>query len=314
MISREAFKLAGDPTKFPEQIKDGLRPWQPKKLYHLAAFGFPGEPPVSGRVLRVNCRLYDPLLGKTYTEIGTEARSMHKCQGMAQLLSLPAPPTAMAASYQLVETTIPGAAAEGRDVAVRRRRQQHHEPGAVCRPFDRLRASPRAEGSHRRPHRDRVAVQAAQKTFDAATDEATLKPLQAGLYAVRVLRRELRTMSIDDAGKYEIDFRLRQKEGEFQQAIVLAHGIKIEALADDGVVVPGQPVKVNVIVANRATGDVAIKHVGFDGFSTATRHCTMTAFSGGGFNFPGAGRGRGRRRRRRCRACARIRWRTASRR
>ena len=34
---------------------------------------------------------YDPLLGKTYDEIGTEARSMHKCQGMGQLLSLPAP-------------------------------------------------------------------------------------------------------------------------------------------------------------------------------------------------------------------------------
>ena len=27
-------------------------------------------------------------------------------------------------------------------------------------------------------------------------------------------------MPIDEAGKYEIDFRLRQKEGEFQQAIV----------------------------------------------------------------------------------------------
>ena len=42
--------------------------------------------------------------------------------------------------------------------------------------------------------------------------------------------------------------------------------MKIEALADDGVVVPGQPVKVNVIVANRGAGDVAIKKVKFDGF------------------------------------------------
>ena len=97
-----------------------------------------------------------------------------------------------------------------------------------------------------------------------------MKPLQDGLFAVRVLRRELRSMAIDDAGKYEIDFRLRQKEGEFQQAIVLAHGVKIEALADDGVVVPGQPVKVNVIVANRGTGEVAIKNVKFDGFDRAT--------------------------------------------
>src|SRR5712691_5732500 len=33
VLSREAFKLAGDPTKYPDQIKDGLRPWQPKKYY-----------------------------------------------------------------------------------------------------------------------------------------------------------------------------------------------------------------------------------------------------------------------------------------
>src|SRR3989441_636514 len=33
ILSREAFKLAGDPTKYPEQLRDGLRPWQPTKYY-----------------------------------------------------------------------------------------------------------------------------------------------------------------------------------------------------------------------------------------------------------------------------------------
>jgi hypothetical protein len=32
---------------------------------------------------------FDALLGRTYGEVGTEARSMHKCQGMSQLLPLP---------------------------------------------------------------------------------------------------------------------------------------------------------------------------------------------------------------------------------
>src|SRR3954467_8283955 len=108
VITRDAYKLAGDPTKFPEQLKDGLRPWQPKKLYHSAGFGFPGEPAVQGRVARINSSVYDPLLGKTYNEIGFEARSMHKCQGMGQLLALPT--AASTASYQLVETTIAGQA------------------------------------------------------------------------------------------------------------------------------------------------------------------------------------------------------------
>src|SRR5713226_3498064 len=103
VITRDAYKLAGDATKYPEQIKEGLRPWQPKKLYHSAGFGFPGEPATSGRITRINSGIYDPLLGKTYSEIGSEARSMHKCQGMGQLLlSLPTP--AEVSSYQLVET------------------------------------------------------------------------------------------------------------------------------------------------------------------------------------------------------------------
>src|SRR5437867_4343887 len=53
-ITRDAYKLAGDPAKVPDQIKDGLRPWQPKKLYHSGGFGFPGEPPTPGKVTRVN--------------------------------------------------------------------------------------------------------------------------------------------------------------------------------------------------------------------------------------------------------------------
>ena len=60
---------------------------------------------VGGRVARVNTGVYDQLLGRTYTEIGTEARSMHKCQGMAQLLALPAP--TIPSAYQLDETTMP---------------------------------------------------------------------------------------------------------------------------------------------------------------------------------------------------------------
>src|SRR5689334_15580301 len=110
IITREAFKLAGDPTKYPDQLKDGLRPWQAKKLYHSTGFGSGGEAPPTGKLTRINTAVYDRLLGRTYSEIGTEARSMHKCQGMGQLLSLP---TASAfSSYELVESRIPPAAAE----------------------------------------------------------------------------------------------------------------------------------------------------------------------------------------------------------
>ncbi len=33
ILTREAFRAAADPTRFPEQIRQGLLPWQAKKLY-----------------------------------------------------------------------------------------------------------------------------------------------------------------------------------------------------------------------------------------------------------------------------------------
>src|SRR6476660_8353666 len=43
-LAREAFTLAADATKYPEQIRDGLRPWQPRKLYFMTGFGGPPDP------------------------------------------------------------------------------------------------------------------------------------------------------------------------------------------------------------------------------------------------------------------------------
>src|SRR3954452_380561 len=81
ILAREAFRIAGDPTKYPEQIREGLRPWQPKKMYYMTGFGGPADPNAEkpAHALPVNLSGYDPLLGKTYAEVGTEARSMHKC-------------------------------------------------------------------------------------------------------------------------------------------------------------------------------------------------------------------------------------------
>ena len=81
-------------------------------------------------------------------------------------------------------------------------------------------------------------VQAAQRKFDTDTDPSVVPPLVAGLRAARVVRSQLRAMGLDESARFEIDVRLRQKEREIQQAILAASGIRVEALADDGVVVP----------------------------------------------------------------------------
>ena len=70
-------------------------------------------------------------------------------------------------------------------------------------------------------------------------------PLLTGLRAVRALRAQLRTWrSFRRRAASRSTIGSRQKEREFQQAILLANSVRIEALADDGVVVPGQPVRV----------------------------------------------------------------------
>ena len=106
-IGAEAFRAAGDPAKYPDQIKEGLRPWQPKKVYQAAYYGmFQGDqPPPAGHLVTVDGNTYDELLGKTYAEIGSEARAMHKCQGFGQLLALPGP---WVVKYRLVDTVMPG--------------------------------------------------------------------------------------------------------------------------------------------------------------------------------------------------------------
>ncbi len=257
-LAREAWKLAGDPTKYPDQIKAGLRPWQPKKFYFMGRFGFPGEPPLpaDARLTPVDLSLFDPLLGKTCLEIGTEARSMHKCQGMAQLLALPGPVTT---SYQLVESTLPYPGPEktlfdGIDTSI---------PG-IAQVVDGKPPKVLNQGLSVIAN----AVQQAQKGFDTGSDQATLAPLLAGLYAVRVLRAEVKRLEVSDEARFDMDFRLRQKEREFQAAALIANGIQVDVLADDGVVVPGQPVKVSVIVANHGE-PVTVKQVTFEGFGSA---------------------------------------------
>ena len=283
VLSHDAYKLAGDSSKYPDQIKSGLRPWQPKKFYYSAAAIDPAGNAAPARLTRISSSVYDPLLGKTYSDIGTEARSMHKCQGMAQLLALPGPSTR---NYQLTESTIAGqlqrderSLTDGIDTSIASLAQF-----AGARPPKALTDGLASISS---------AVQTAQKKFDTETDDATVAPLVAGLRAVRTLRGQLRAMAIEEAAKYEVEFRLRQKESEFQLALIAASGIRVEALSNDGVVVPGQDVTVSLTVANHGSAEVTVRQVRFGGFASDAA-CTLTQVTGQGGGRGGRGGGRGR--------------------
>jgi LmbE family N-acetylglucosaminyl deacetylase len=74
VLALEAFKLAGDPKSFPEQL-DTLTVWQPTRIVSNSGGG--GK----GGGLKLDIGGDDPVLGKPFSEIAGRSRAMHKSQG-----------------------------------------------------------------------------------------------------------------------------------------------------------------------------------------------------------------------------------------
>src|SRR5204863_2943043 len=96
-------------------------------------------------------------------------------------------------------------------------------------------------------------------------------------------RRQLADAGLSDDVRLNIDARLKTKEEEFQQAVLLAHGVRVDALADDGVVVPTESVRVSVVLGDRSPFPVAVRSVSFDGFDGTAACPTQTISQGGAF-------------------------------
>ncbi|PKL88856.1 MAG: hypothetical protein CVV23_08235 [Ignavibacteriae bacterium HGW-Ignavibacteriae-2] len=76
-LAVEAFTAAADSTKFKDQLQFVL-PWQAKKLFWN---NWRPSPEETKGLLAFDIGEFNPMLGKSYTEIAAESRSMHKSQG-----------------------------------------------------------------------------------------------------------------------------------------------------------------------------------------------------------------------------------------
>jgi LmbE family N-acetylglucosaminyl deacetylase len=97
IIANEAFAAAADPNKFPEQFKYGVSTWQAKRIL-WNTFNFGAVNTTSENQLKLEVGGYNPILGKSYGEIGAEARTMHKSQGEGR-------PRRRGASFEYFELT-----------------------------------------------------------------------------------------------------------------------------------------------------------------------------------------------------------------
>lgn len=80
LLANEAFKLAGDPNAFPEQLKMGVSVWQAKRIF-WNTFNFGGNNTTSDNQLKIDVGVYNPVTGESYGEVASESRSQHKSQG-----------------------------------------------------------------------------------------------------------------------------------------------------------------------------------------------------------------------------------------
>jgi LmbE family N-acetylglucosaminyl deacetylase len=81
VLALEAFKLAGDPKAFPEQL-GALTPWQPRRiLWNVGRFGRDANAPTEPDLLQIDVSGSDLLTGESFAAIAGRSRSMHKTQG-----------------------------------------------------------------------------------------------------------------------------------------------------------------------------------------------------------------------------------------
>ncbi|WP_035845412.1 PIG-L family deacetylase [Crocinitomix catalasitica] len=89
MLAIEAFEKAADKNYLPEQVRK-FGTWQTGSLYWNASSWWNKELKTTAvnnpEYIIQDIGGYNTLLGKSYTEIGTIARSQHKCQGFGAIL------------------------------------------------------------------------------------------------------------------------------------------------------------------------------------------------------------------------------------
>ena len=273
LLAEKAFHAAADPARFPHQLQQGLRPWKAAKLYERFRWQS-GRPDTSAerppQVVEVSTGAYDSILGRTFAQLGTESRSMHKCQGMAQLLAAPGQRSSLWNPVAFQEIQMKEGEAdlfEGIDTTLM----------ALARftetDLDRI---PFLVPSI---HRIQLAIRQAGETFDPRDPGLTTPFVAEGLGSVRLLRQQFYAAGLAEEDEYEIFFLLKKKEEDFVHALNLANQLVLEATVDDGRVTPGQELELTLVLSNGGSHPVVV-----ESWSAATKGDWQIKYPGNDFS------------------------------
>lgn len=249
-ITREAFYVAADPDRFPEHLRDGLRPWQARKLYinnTRASFD-------SIDSLVVDVGTYSPVLDRSYRELGLAGRSMHRSQDMGTLQ--PKGP----ATTKIKLVAKPGMADADGDA---------HLFDGLDTTFMRFHAlagpvAGKIPGFAGRLERLDALAREAVDAYRPLDPPAVLDPVLEGLRMIRALRNDLELGGLPAVVLADMLFLLDQKEEDFANAAVLALGMAFEVLTSDDRVVPGNLLGVHLVLLNRSARPVRVTNLALD--------------------------------------------------
>jgi LmbE family N-acetylglucosaminyl deacetylase len=216
IITQEAFKVAADPTRFPEYGP----PWQAKKLYQTARMGNEQNPPPGPAI---NVGEFDADLGRSYSQISAEGRSLHRSQGFGSPQD--AGPRQM--RLQLVQKTV-NVADDAPLFA-----------GVLYKLSDLSQVDPSLT-SGLSDLEQRIGSIRQKINLSRSYEEVP------DLASALTLLQQLKAKTSND----QVRFLLQQKEDDFSEALRLAAGLVFDSVVSDDTVIPGQEFNLTVSVIN----------------------------------------------------------------
>jgi len=224
ILAKEAFRVAADPKRFPEQIAEGLLPWQAKKFYigNVCPWGAMTCPDADWTV-KFNTGERNPELGMSYIQFAMEGLRHQKSQGAANWTVDPGDRFTF---YKLVDSVVPSAA--GKD---------GHEKSFFDGIDTTLPGLAPREMSDLRPQLAEIAKQVAAATEATKGNDssAAAVPLMKIVASLEHISSKVRASALSPAMKLDFLTRTADKQQQAETALNLALGVKLTAnVSSDG--------------------------------------------------------------------------------
>jgi len=226
ILTKEAFRAAADPSRFPAQMNEGLQPWQATKLYIGNVCGFGATTcPDSDYTVKLNTGAPNAALGMSYAQFAMQGLRHQLSQGAGAWNIEPGDRFAF---YKLVDSTVP--------VTLDKEGHERDFLDGIDTTLQGLAARLGSEsGKAAFVSAGLAEIQRCvnQATTAADHDPATaVGPLLEGLEDVQRLIRQVTNSDLSSAAKADLITELRTKETQFESAANLAAGIDLEVTAD----------------------------------------------------------------------------------